>query len=292
MKVDGNISSSSSSRDGMIPVAAFVIFFFAQNFRGGSIMSEEIKGQQGTVVVDDEIEREGVYVSPKAVIHFPDNYSKIVESQLKEYKEWLKVNKVLQAKADEAETEEETDEALKACTAHFKRRYAGVIAKDQGERLSPSKIKRIWEHFMRHEFRSFLDSHLNLKFESLLDIGIDKFIYTLGWRKASDTASWHNNKVRIGTCCHCNDQFIPMMFQQNHGLCSNCRPLYSVTAIRNYILHVMNQSDRYANATHDLLMDFYIMFYSDPQLRKLFLKGTNSANHFESLQDDKDNETD
>lgn len=290
MKVDGNISSSSSGRDGMIPVAAFTIIFFAQILRGGSTMSEEIKGQQGTIAVDDEIERGGVYVSPKAVIHFPDNYSKIVETQLKEYKDWLKTNQELQAKADEAETEEEEEEALKACTAHFKKRYAGVIAKDQGDRLSPSKLKNIWERFMRHEFRTFLDSHLNLKFEAILEIGIDKFIYTLGWKKASDTASWRNNKVRIGTCSHCNDQFIPMMFQQNHGLCSNCRPLYSVTAIRNYILHVMDQSDRYANATHDLLMDFYIMFYSDPQLRKLFLKGTDSAKKFESLQ--KDDETD
>ncbi|PGQ88179.1 hypothetical protein [Priestia megaterium] len=254
-------------------------------------MSEEIKGQQGTVIVDEEIEREGVYVSPKAVIRFPDNYSKLIESQLKEYKGWLKENKKLQAKADEAETDEEMEEALKACTTHFKTRYAGVIAKDQGERLSPSKIKRIWENFMRYEFRSFLDSHINLPFESLLKIGIDKFIYTLGWRKPSDTASWHNNVVRIGTCCHCNDQFIPMMFQQNHGLCSNCRPLYSVTAIRNYILHVMHQSERYENATHDLLMDFYIMFYSDPKLRKLFLKGTETAKEFESLQEDENNET-
>lgn len=221
-------------------------------------------------------------LKPEVEIKVPDDYVKLMQSHMKDYKKFLKKNEKLQNIADESETEEEMKKALKEVTTHFKKRYAGVVAKDQGERLSPSKIGKIWDNFMKYEYRSFLTSHTNLSLSSIMQIGIDKFIYTLGWRKPSDTATWRKNKVRIGTCCHCEDQFVAMMFQHNHGLCMNCRPLYSVTAIRNYILHVMNISERYQNAHHDLLMDFYIMFYHDPSLRKLFLKGTESAQALEA----------
>ena len=221
-------------------------------------------------------------------ISVPKDYLQLLESNLKAYKKWLKENEKLQEEADEKESEAEMAEALKACTAHFKRRFSGVVAKDQGERLSPSKLRKIWDNFMKYEYRSFISAHINLDMETLMRIGIDKFIYTLGWRKPSDTATWRNNKVRLGTCCHCEDQFIPMMFQHNHGLCMNCRPEYSVTAIRNYILHIMNTSERYEQAHHDLLMDFYIMFYHDPKFRKLFLKGTDAADTLEKMQVDHD----
>lgn len=241
----------------------------------------EIKGLKGQVIAVDEIEE--MQPIPDIEIKIPENYVQLLNTQMKEYKKWLKKNEQLQAVADETDTEEEMENALKECTAHFKRRYAGVIAKDQGERLSPSKISKIWDNFMKYEYRAFLTSHKNLSISTILNIGIDKFIYTLGWRKPSDTASWRNNKVRLGTCCHCEDQFIAMMFQHNHGLCINCRPQYSVPAIRQYILHIMNTSERYENAHHDLLMDFYIMFYHDPQLRQMFLKGTTSAKTLEEL---------
>lgn len=236
---------------------------------------------EGTGITEKEI-----IEAPKREVEMkiPDDYIQILNNQLKDYKEWLVYNENLQAKADESESEEDMDEALKERTIDFKQRYAGVIAKDQGQRLSPSKISKIWDNFMKYECRSFLSSHTNLALPTILSIGIDKFIYTLGWTKPSDTATWRNNKVRLGTCCHCNDQFIPMMFQHNHGLCMNCRPLYSVKAIRNYILRVMNISPRYENAQHDLLMDFYIMFYHDSALRKIFLKGSKTANSLELLE--------
>lgn len=235
-----------------------------------------------SIIAIDEISGM-IYEKPHVEVEIPEDYMLLVDSQMKDYKKWLKFNEQLQHKADETETEEDMETALKEVTFHFKQRYAGVVAKDQGERLSPSKIKRIWDNFMKYEYRSFLSSHINLKLSTILEIGIDKFIYTLGWRKPSDTATWRNNKVRLGTCCHCEDQFIPLMFQHNHGLCMNCRPNYSVTAIRNYILHTMNISKRYENSHQDLLMDFYIMFYHDSNLRKLFLKDTESANAMENM---------
>lgn len=251
-------------------------------------MTEKVSNVAAVDEINERTEVTKEKVIGEIKIAIPPNYLQLYEANVKSYKKWLRENEKLQEAADEKETEEEIAEALKACTAHFKRRFAGVVAKDQGERLSPSKLNKIWDNFMKFEYRSFLGAHVNLSMETLLRIGIDKFIYTLGWRKPSDSASWRNNKVRLGTCCHCEDQFIPMMFQHNHGLCMNCRPLYSVTAIRSYILHVMNNSERYENAHHDLLMDFYIMFYHDSRLRLLFLKDTDSAKTLEKILENQD----
>jgi hypothetical protein len=154
----------------------------------------------------------------------------------------------------------------------FKKRYAGFYQKDNGKRLSKSSMRGIWRRFMTHERHAFLTAHTNLTLYDIGRVGIDKFIITMGWRSKADTKRWRNNKVRIGICCHCQDQFIPMMFQHNHGLCNNCKPLFSSKAMRNFVLDKLHNADRYQHAHRDMLMDFYIMFYSDEQLRKLFLK--------------------
>jgi hypothetical protein len=229
---------------------------------------------------------EGKYIKPQADIKIPENYLQLLEKTTKEYKKWLKANDKLQEIANNADTDEERTEALKEVTRHFKDRYAGVLAKDTGDRLSISKITRIWEKFISDEYRGFMNAHLNLTMTQIMNIGIDKFIYVMGWKRPTDVVTWHNNKLRIGVCCHCNDQFIPMMFQYNNGLCANCRPLYSHAAIRNFVIRQLNVSERYEEASRDLLMDFYIMFYHDEKLRKLFLVGTESAKEFESFQDE------
>lgn len=233
-----------------------------------------------------ETENAFTYVRGSVEIKVPDDYIQLVESTMKTYKKWLKANQKIHERMETTETDEELERTKKEWTQHFKSRYAGVIAKDQGERLSPSKVSKIWDNFMKNEYRSFLQSHTNLTLERILKVGLDKFIYTLGWRKPTDAASWRENKVRIGVCCHCDDQFIPLMFQFNHGLCSNCRPKYSVKAIRKFILQQMNVSKRYEKAERDLLMDFYIMFYHDANLRNLFLEGTPYANEMENLDVD------
>jgi hypothetical protein len=229
---------------------------------------------------------EGKYIKPQADIKIPENYLQLIEKTTKDYKKWLKANDKLQELANNADTDEERSEALKEVTKHFKDRYAGVLAKDMGDRLSISKITRIWEKFISDEYRGFMNAHLNLTMTQIMNIGIDKFIYVMGWRRPTDVVTWHNNKLRIGACCHCNDQFIPMMFQYNNGLCTNCRPLYSHSAIRNFVIRQLNVSERYEEASRDLLMDFYIMFYHDEKLRKLFLVGTESAKEMESFQDE------
>lgn len=230
--------------------------------------------------------QEEKYVRPKADIQVPSNYKQIVEDTLKEYKKWLKENNRLQELADNADTEEEQKEALQRNTDHFKHYFAGVISKDEHDRLSVSQIKNIWERFMKSEYRSFLDAHLNLTLEQIVKIGIDKFVYVMGWKRPSDVPSWHNNRVRVGACCHCDNQFIPMMLQHNHGLCVNCRPSYSIKAVRNFAIHQLNTSERYHEASHDLLMDFYIIFYMDKNFRKLFLKDSESARQMEEMNEE------
>jgi hypothetical protein len=72
-----------------------------------------------------------------------------------------------------------------------------------------------------------------------------------------------------------------MMLQYNFGLCGLCKPIYSSKAIQNFVLRQLGVSKRYDGAQHDLLMDFFIMFYNDPIFRNLFLKGTDSAKEWE-----------
>ena len=152
------------------------------------------------------------------------------------------------------------------------------------ERLSPAKIQNIWNRFMRGEYRAFFQAHTTMSLSDVMDAGVDRFIYTLGWTKPGDVPSWHNNKIRIGLCAHCREQFLPLMFQYNHGLCGNCRSKYSAKAIKNFISHQLNTSKRYDHAQHDMLMDFYILFYNDEQFRKLFKVGTKDASVLEDLE--------
>ena len=215
-------------------------------------------------------------------ITVPSNYQMLVERTLLQYKKWLNAHEKLIEQAAKAETEEEAKHWNDEIVIDFKTRYAGYAAKDTGMRLSPSAIKNIWNSFMRSEYRDFLKAHVNLTMENILDVGIDKFIYTMGWSKPAEAKTWRNNVIRVGVCCHCQDQFIPMIIQNNQGLCVNCRPLYSVTAMRNYVLGILNESDRYYKAHRDALMDFYILFYNDQSFRNLFMKGSKFAATYEN----------
>ena len=221
-------------------------------------------------------------------IDIPSNHLELLDAALTRYKKWLKENSALQAIADEAETEEERTEALRNRSYHFKQRFSGVLAKDTGVRLSPSKIKKMWEKFIQQEYRDFFASHTNLKMEDVLNIGVDKFVYVMGWMKPSDVASWRKNKVRVGYCCHCKDQFIPMMLQTNQGMCLQCRPLYSPEAMRIFVRDIMSHSARYHNNENDLMMDFHIMFYSDPEMRQLFLKDNPFSQELEARGEEQD----
>jgi hypothetical protein len=237
------------------------------------------------VPMDEEIvfTNEQPYERAAADIKVPDRYVDLLEATFKDYKKFLKENEKLQMVADRAETEEDRAEALKKATGHFKKRNAGFLGKDDGDRLSVSQIKRIWEKFMKDEYRGFLQSHTNMTMKEIITIGIDKFVYALGWKRPSDVPNWHKNRLRVGICCHCQDQFIPMMLQYNFGLCGLCKPMYSSKAIQNFVIHQLDISKRYEGAQHDLLMDFFIVFYHDQAFRHLFLKESDSAMEWEKI---------
>ena len=180
------------------------------------------------------------------------------------------------------------DEALKDYDPNisqedFKKKYAGVYAKDEGKRLSKSSMRKIFRKFLKEERIDFFKHH-DFTLQDVVDIGIDKFVYTMGWTKPAKVRRWRNNKVRVGICLHCKDQFLPLIYQTNHGLCHNCRPLYSATAMRNFALAVLSKEKRYENAHRDFLMDFYIMFANDDKLRRSFLKGSDNAMWAENLE--------
>ncbi|MGE7305818.1 hypothetical protein ACQKJG_18515 [Priestia megaterium] len=259
-------------------------------FKNGMRLSEikpadKEKGTEAELVFVDEVtEERGRYQRDAVDIVIPSNHLELVHDTITEYKKWLKENEALQEKVDLAETEQERLEAIKARSLHFKDRFAGVVSKDMGDRLSPSKIKKMWEKFICGEYRDFLQAHVNLTMQDIVEIGVDKFFYVMGWKKPSDVSKWRNNKVRIGYCCHCHDQFVPMILQYNHGLCLNCKGHYSETAIRNFVIRTLNESNRYHEAQHDMMMDFHIMFYHDEQFRRMFLVGDEFAIQMEQTE--------
>ena len=166
----------------------------------------------------------------------------------------------------------------------FAQRHAGIMQVDHGERLSLKSIKKIWKTFLEDEADAFFAAHVPLTLDDVLRVGADKLVYILGWTKPKHVSRWVQNKVRVGLCCHCDDQFIALMFQHNHGLCGHCKPLYSMKGMRNFIVHQLDQAERYQHAHRDLLLDFYIMFYKDKKFRKLFLKGTATADELEMME--------
>jgi hypothetical protein len=161
----------------------------------------------------------------------------------------------------------------------FKARYAGLFQYKHRPYISKEKMLEIWNAF-QSEMPAFLEAHKNLKEEDISKIGIDKFVLTMGWLEIDDVKRWTNNKVRVGYCCHCQDQFVLMILQYNHGLCDKCRPSFSSQAIAEFLKKQM-YTERYQQSHHDLYMDFFIMFYNDSVFRGLFLKGTDFANNLE-----------
>lgn len=265
-----------SEKDGRIWAREYDDFFGYKQYEDGTLEKRFTEVEEEFVFKNEQ-----EYQRPEADIKIPENYTNLLDMTFKDYKKFLNANRLYQSLADNADTDEQREEALKKVTDHFKKRNAGFLGKDDGDRLSVSQIKRIWEKFMRDEYRAFLNAHTNMTMEQIIKIGIDKFVYALGWKRPSDVPSWHNNRLRVGVCCQCQDQFIPMMLQHNHGLCGLCKPLFSFKAIRNFIVHQLNISKRYEGAQHDLLMDFFIMFYHDQTLRNLFLAGSGSAKAWE-----------
>lgn len=173
--------------------------------------------------------------------------------------------------------EDMTDEEMKL-------RYAGVYGTDRYEAIPKKQLERIWRKFIINERIDYITMNNTVSVDEIVSIGIDKFVKTNGWRRAGDVANWRANTVRVGKCPECNDQFIPMMMQTNHGLCDHCRPAFSVTAIKAFVEHTISTNERYFRAHQDALMDFYIMFYNDRTFRTLFRKGSDSAKEFEERE--------
>lgn len=165
-----------------------------------------------------------------------------------------------------------------------KERYAGMYGTDRGYVIPKSQLQRIWKKFILEERIDYITMNNTVSVEEIISIGIDKFVRTNGWMRPGDVPKWRTNVARVGKCPECSDQFIPLLMQTNHGLCNNCRPKFSVKAIKRFVEHTIATNERYFMADKDALMDFYVMFYNDPAFRKLFVKDTESAHLFETRE--------
>lgn len=165
----------------------------------------------------------------------------------------------------------------------MKLRFKGVIGK-LPNMPTRSMLKSIWATFLENERFDYIVSNNTVDMDQIVKIGFDKFVLTNGWNRSSDVKKWRNNKLRIGVCPHCQDQFVPLVFQVNYGLCSGCRPDFSLKSIRKYIDYVGSTDERYAGAEQDLLMNFFILFYTDINFRVMFTKGHPFAKKYEEME--------
>lgn len=191
---------------------------------------------------------------------------KIEESTLRAEKEFFR-------NYNEEMTEEEA-----------KDRYAGMYGTDRAYVIPKKQLKQIWKRFVMEERIDYITMNNTVSVDEIIAIGIDKFVRTNGWMRSGDVPRWRSNVARVGKCPECNDQFIPLLMQTNHGLCNHCRPNFSVKAIKRFVEHTISTNERYFRADKDALMDFYIMFYNDATFRKLFIKGSESAEFFETRE--------
>lgn len=159
-------------------------------------------------------------------------------------------------------------------------RHGGLYTKYSDKRLSRSGLARLFRRFLRYEMRAYCEAH-DITLADILSIGIEQFIVANGWRKVSDVAGWRRNRVRLHVCPSCRDQFVPAMYQTNHGLCIHCRKEFSDKAIRGFILRQMEDASIRGEARQtsepSLLVDFYILFNGSAEFRDLFRKGDRFA---------------
>lgn len=177
-------------------------------------------------------------------------------------------------------TPEQIEEAGKQMSAYktirsreaWQARHGGLYAKYTEKRMSKQGLIKTFRRFMTYEAKDYFAKH-TIKAEDILRIGIDKFIVANGWSCRSDVVKWRRNRVRLQVCPGCDDQFVPALVQQNHGLCIHCRKDFSNVAIRGYVSRMLYQLED--DATTDqptFLVNFYALFANDKAFRDLFRK--------------------
>lgn len=168
------------------------------------------------------------------------------------------------------------------------KRHGGLYAKYSDKRLSRSGLSRLFRRFLRYELHPYCDTH-DITLADILAVGIEQFVVANGWRKVSDVAAWRRNRVRLHVCPSCRDQFVPAMYQANHGLCVHCRKEFSDKAVRGFILRQMAASgakgEERRTSEPSLLVDFYILFSRNQEFRDLFRKGDPFALDCEAYAD-------
>lgn len=165
----------------------------------------------------------------------------------------------------------------------WRARHRGVYVKFPKEQMKKGAVRRVFEAFLKNERVDYFKSH-DFSVEDIVNIGIDKFVVANGWLQPRDASAWRNNKVRIGPCPHCKDQFVTKIYEANHGLCLNCVPLFSNKAIQGFMTKEAH-STRYHDDHAGLAIDFYMIFSNEDSFRNLFLKDTESAAEYEGELD-------
>ena len=143
------------------------------------------------------------------------------------------------------------------------------------------QIKAIWDKFKEEELADFTSANSYLSVKEIIDVGIDKFIYTMGITKPKHVASWKNHVVNIKVCGNCKDEFIPMMIQQNGGLCKRCAKEFSFEALQ-YFWAKESEKERDVDSQlyggPNVMINVLTLFVNDDRFRNLFKKDSDFVN--------------
>lgn len=149
-----------------------------------------------------------------------------------------------------------------------------------GKTMNAKRLKKTWEAFKETELDEFINLNDLITVQDIFDVGIDKFIYSLGVDSPKNVRSWRTHVVRLGVCPECKNEFVPMMIQTNGGVCIKCATKFSFDALRQFIKNetqVRLKKEDYSvekDSPENVLMQVMIMFQKSPLFRSMFKKDT------------------
>lgn len=194
----------------------------------------------------------------------------------KEYSPWTGEEVQVEAITFSPEQMEEAHAQLSGYRAPrsriaYQERHAGVYSKYDEKRISKQGMLKIFRRFATYEAADYFQEH-TIRPEDILRIGIDKFVVANGWTRRTEVRAWRNYKVRLHVCPSCEDQFVPALMQQNHGLCRHCRKEFSNLAIRSYVTRNLEEreTDEVETDQPSFLINFYALFTHDRAFRNMF----------------------
>lgn len=148
--------------------------------------------------------------------------------------------------------------------------------------LKPRKLRKTFNAFLESgELAEYLSATGNFTLEEAVDVGIDKFLASVGIKKHTKVDSWRTHNVKLDICPDCRNEFAPVMIRTNGGLCKKCVKKYSFEGLSAFVEEQMTIPRDEASLfvePENIFLNVMILFYKDNKFRSMFLKDTEFIN--------------